>query len=111
MNFLKAFLKIPWSGKITLMIGILGNLTNISLILPFLTLPRGAETRPMMWSALVSLVSLVTFIIGLPAALISSKTCRPSVSLTGAILSLTPYPLTLILIRIIQAVVGFEISS
>jgi hypothetical protein len=106
----KAFFKIPASGKIALVTGILGNGIVIAYSLPFFAVPRGSGIRPMGWAALMFLIAFWTLIVGLPFSLISFKSCSKRVSIISLLLSLTPLPLASTLLHLIAAICGLELE-
>ena len=106
----QAFLKIPPSGMMALIAGVLGNGVVIAYAIPFLTLAPGTSIRPMAWAALMFLVALVTLIVGLPSALISFFSCSKRVGIAGLLLSLTPLPLASVLLHLIAKICGLELA-
>lgn len=97
-------------GKISLSAGLVGNGAIIALSLPFLVLPRGAIVGGASWAAPGIVVASCVFIAGLPTALVSFRSCSRWVSITGLLLSVSPWPLSLLLVNLIAAIRGLNIG-
>jgi hypothetical protein len=63
----------------------------------------------MAWAGCVIAIAFGAFIVGLPSALVSFRSCSRWVSLTGLLLSVSPWPLSLVLLYGIAAVRGLHI--
>lgn len=100
----------PIAGKISIGVGIIGNGILVLSCLPFFAIPRGTGIRPMSWAMLVAFIAVCTLAVGLPSALISFRSSRRRVSITALVLSITPWPLAVLLLRAIAAVCGLEIE-
>jgi hypothetical protein len=102
-------LRITPVGKISLTAGLLGNGGIIVICLQLLKVPRGGAVQPMSEAGCVIAIAFCAFIAGLPSALVSFRSCSRWVSLAGLLLSVSPWPLSLVLLYLIAAVRGLHI--
>ena len=97
-------------GKISFIAGLVGNGAAAALCLPLLWLPRGGIIRGSTWAVGGIVIAFFTFIAGLPTALVSFRTCSRWVVLTGLLLSVSPWPLSLLLVNLIATLRGLHIG-
>ena len=95
---------------ISVSVGGLASILVLGLASPFFFVPRGAHIRPMGWAVQVICLAGFAFLIGVPAALFALRQPPRKLAVTGLILSLLPYPLSIVLVRIAAAVCGFTLS-
>jgi hypothetical protein len=100
--------RITPAGKISLAAGLIGNGAIVVLFIPFLLLSRGAIIGSSSWAIAGIAIACCTFIAGLPTALVSLRSCSRWVSLLGLLLSVSPWPLSLLLVNLIAAVRGLH---
>lgn len=102
--------RITWPGKISLIGGLVGNGAIVAICLPFLLLPRTAILGGMDWAGpgIVIAIAFCTLIASLPTALVSFRSCSRWVSLAGLLLSVSPWPLSLLLVNSIAVLRGLN---
>lgn len=93
--------RITPAGKISFIAGLVGNGAIVVICLSLLILPRGAIVRGATWSVPTIAIASCVFIAGLPTALVSFRRCSRWVSLTGLLLSVSAWPLSLLLVNLI----------
>ena len=91
-------------------VGGLASLIALALASQFFFVPRGAHIRPMGWAVLIACLAGVALIIGVPTALYALRRPPRKLAVIGLILSLLPYPVSVVLVRIASAVCGFTLS-
>ena len=101
--------RITPAGKLSLSAGLVGNGAIVVLCLPLLVLHRGASVSGTSWAGPGIIVAICTVIPGLPGALLSFRSCSRWVSLTGLILSVSPWPLALLLVNLFVTVHGLHL--
>lgn len=102
--------RITPAGKISLSAGLVGNGAIVVLCLHFLFLPRGATIGNASWAAPGIAVASCVFVAGLPTALASFRSCSRWVSITGLLLSVSPWPLSLLLVNLFAVIRGLNIA-
>jgi hypothetical protein len=98
--------KITLSGKISLIAGIMGNGAIVMFCGPMTMLLPGPIFGRKSWAGSGIIVAFCTLIAGLPSALVSFRTCSRWVSITGLLLSVSPWPVLLLLVYLIAALRG-----
>jgi hypothetical protein len=96
-------------GKISLTAGLLGNGGVVVICLQLLAVPRGGAVHPTLWAGWVMGISFCAFLVGVPSALVSFWSCSRWVSIAGLLSSVSPWPLSLVLLYGIAAVRGLQI--
>ncbi len=91
-------------------VGGLASVLVLALASPFFFVPHGAHIRPMGWAVQVACLAGFALVIGVPAALVALFKPPRKLALIGLVLSLLPYPLSVVLVRIAAAVCGFTLS-
>ena len=109
-SLLRIFQKIPLSGRIALGVGIGSNGLVIVFCIPFLAVAGGSGIRPMGWAALMCMIAFWAFVVGVPSSLISFRSCGRRLSILSLLLSITPLPLSMILLHSLAAICGFELE-
>ena len=106
----KAFLRIPFAGKVALLIGIFANGTVIVETVPFLALPYGSDIRPMGYELFIFVISFLTLIIGLIFSFAGYKSCSNRVNIVVLSLLVAPLPLSVVLFDLISKICGLRME-
>ncbi len=91
-------------------VGGLASLIAVVLASEFFFVARGAHLRPMGWAVLIAGLAGVAALVGVPTALYALRQPPRKLAVVGLVLSLLPYPLSAVLVRIAAAVCGFTLS-
>jgi hypothetical protein len=102
--------RINPAGKLSLSAGLVGNGAAVVLCLPLLILHPGAVVGAASWASPGIIVAICTVIPGLTGALFSFRSCSRWVSVTGLLLSVSPWPLSLLLVNLIATIHGLHLG-
>ena len=95
---------------ISVSVGGLASFLALALASQFFFVPHGAHIRPMGWTLQITCLAGFALVVGVPTALYALFKPPRKLALIGLVLSLLPYPLSIVLVRIASAVCGFTLS-
>lgn len=98
------------SLSIPLMLGI-NIIAALFTVIAFMPLSDGERVRPMAWAALMVLIAIVTFCLGLLLSVIDMARGKSKLAIFGFLLSLAPFPISLILFEIFIMIKGLHVLS
>ncbi len=91
-------------------VGGLASLIALALASQFFFVARGAHIRPLGWAVLIAGLAGSALLIGVPTAVYAMRQPPRKLAVAGLVLSLLPYPLSVVVARIAAAVCGFTFS-
>jgi len=103
MSKILAWISISVGGLATLVTFVIGS--------RFFFVARGAHIRPMGWVMVITVLTGLALILGVPPAIYALFTPRRKLAVVGLVLSLLPYPLFIAIAYIASAVCGFTLSK
>jgi len=89
-------------GLLGLAVGVIGLSVVLLPAMEVFFLPAGTPVRPMAWSFLVMVSAALTFLIGLPCALVGFRGGQRLICSLALVLAFAPWPTALIVLQLVS---------
>jgi hypothetical protein len=107
----KGFWKAKPVTAAALVVGVVAHLLVLVSSSDFFLVPPGGHINPMGWILLMLLWAAASFTASLPLSLISLLKESHWAAGVAVLLSLTPFPFALLLVKALSAIIGFKLAD